>query len=122
MEDLQNMQKTEDEIDSIIKDAIDHINLVTLARYSYQDMVANKLLYNLILEGHSINDFIVVIDKKWNDWEGTQFQKYVRIETLFGIKFKKYLDEQPRIASTTISKLTSAVEKAKQHRWRMDKK
>lgn len=122
MEDLQNMQKTEDEIVSIIKDAIDHINHVTLSRYSYIHIVAHRLLYKLILEGHSINDFIVVIDKKWNDWKGTQFQKYVRIETLFGIKFKKYLYEQPRIASTTISKLTSAVEKAKQHRWRMDKK
>lgn len=43
-------------------------------------------------EGFKINDFKSVIDKKCNDWIGTEFEQYLRPSTLFGTKFESYLN------------------------------
>ena len=44
-------------------------------------------------EGFTLEDFKKVIDKKVNSWMGTEWQKYLRPETLFGAKFEGYLNE-----------------------------
>lgn len=44
-------------------------------------------------EGFTLEDFKKVIDKKVNSWMGTEWQKYLRPETLFGTKFEGYLNE-----------------------------
>ena len=46
-------------------------------------------------EGFSILDFKSVIDKKCSDWIGTDMEKFLRPETLFGTKFEGYLNEKP---------------------------
>ena len=43
-------------------------------------------------EGFTLEDFKKVIDKKVNEWMGTEFQQYLRPETLFGTKFEGYLN------------------------------
>ena len=45
-------------------------------------------------EGFTLDDFKVVIDKKINEWFGTDMQKYLRPETLFGTKFEGYLNQK----------------------------
>lgn len=45
-------------------------------------------------EGFSVEDFKTVIDKKYNDWKGTEWEKYLRPETLFGAKFESYLNQK----------------------------
>lgn len=45
-----------------------------------------------IAEGFSIDDFKVVIDKKCSEWLGTEFEQYLRPQTLFGTKFESYLN------------------------------
>ena len=45
-------------------------------------------------EGFSFDDFKVVIDKKCDEWMGTEMQKYLRPETLFGNKFESYLNQK----------------------------
>jgi hypothetical protein len=35
-----------------------------------------------------------VIDKKTKEWLGTQFENYLRPETLFGTKFEGYLNQK----------------------------
>ena len=44
-------------------------------------------------EGYSLDDFKTVIDKKCAEWMGTDQQKYLRPETLFGTKFDGYLNQ-----------------------------
>lgn len=43
-------------------------------------------------EGFTLDDFETVIDKKCDEWIGTDMQKYLRPETLFGPKFENYLN------------------------------
>ena len=45
-------------------------------------------------EGFNIDDFKTVIDKKIKSWAGTEWEKFIRPETLFGTKFESYLNEK----------------------------
>ncbi len=44
-------------------------------------------------EGYCLTDFIIVIDKKFKEWAGTEQAKYIRPITLFGTKFDGYLNQ-----------------------------
>lgn len=43
-------------------------------------------------EGYKLQDFLAVIDKKVAEWKGSDMEKYLRPETLFGSKFEGYLN------------------------------
>lgn len=43
-------------------------------------------------EGFTVEDFKTVIDKKCEEWIGTDMEKFLRPETLFGPKFESYLN------------------------------
>lgn len=45
-----------------------------------------------LAEGYTVEDFFSVIDKKCAEWKGTDMEKYLRPETLFGSKFENYLN------------------------------
>lgn len=42
-----------------------------------------------------MEDFKKVIDWKVSEWTGTDMEKYLRPETLFGTKFEGYLNAAP---------------------------
>ena len=44
-------------------------------------------------EGFTEDDFKTVIDKKYKEWHGTDFEIYMRPSTLFGTKFEGYLNQ-----------------------------
>lgn len=46
-------------------------------------------------EGFTEEDFRTVIDKKCSDWIGTEYEQYLRPQTLFGTKFESYLNGVP---------------------------
>ncbi|UXR72336.1 MULTISPECIES: conserved phage C-terminal domain-containing protein [unclassified Staphylococcus] len=45
-------------------------------------------------EGFTLDDFKKVIDNKVGEWKGTDMEKYLRPETLFGTKFEGYLNQE----------------------------
>jgi uncharacterized phage protein (TIGR02220 family) len=47
-------------------------------------------------EGHKIDDFKIVIDKKVSDWRGTKYEPYLRPITLFSTKFESYLNQETK--------------------------
>ena len=47
-------------------------------------------------EGFTVEDFKTVIDKKCTEWIGTEFERYLRPETLFGTKFEGYLNAKSK--------------------------
>ena len=49
--------------------------------------------YKKVREGYKLEDFIIVIDTKCDDWLGTDWERYFRPATLFGTKFENYLNE-----------------------------
>ena len=81
-----------------IKNIIEYLNAKLGARYSYktkktQDII--KARFNEI-DGLTVEDFYSVIDKKYAEWSGTDMEKYLRPETLFGNKFEGYLNSKPK--------------------------
>lgn len=47
-----------------------------------------------INEGFTLDNFFAVIDKKVDEWKGTDMEKYLRPSTLFGTKFESYLNQK----------------------------
>ena len=103
--------------EQVIQQTIDYLNLVANTNYSYT-IKSNILPLNTLIDlGYNYNDFKLVIDKKWKQWKGTEYQEFVRPSTLFGEKFEFYLNE--RIRGNTITKIASAVSKAKRFNWKL---
>ena len=104
----------------VIRDTIQYLNSVAGTQYSDTNIDTMNIIFSLMDRGYELDDFKSVIDRKWEQWKGTEYQKFVRPSTLFGKKFENYLNE-PRITkASTIQKLANSVQSAKQHRWRMD--
>lgn len=101
------------------EEIIDYLNELTGKNFEL-DGLSNYLLNKLHKEGYTPKEIKKVIKKKYLDWKDTEWNIYIRPETLFGSKFKKYLNEQPRIAKSGIFKLAKAVGEAKQSNWKLD--
>ena len=109
--------------DEIITHTLNYLSLVTgndEIRIDSKSFNKHEM-YNLIEAGHTYSDFKRVIDNKWNQWKGSQFEQYVRPSTLFGKNFQKYLNEQST-SENKLAKLNSSVQRAKSANWRLDKK
>lgn len=76
---------------------IAYLNQKTGKNYQYVEK-NTKLIENRFKEGFTLDDFKIVIDWKIEDWLGTDMQKYLRPETLFGNKFDGYLNEKPIVS------------------------
>lgn len=77
-----------------IKEIIDYYNNVVGRHYTYHNKEVNKKISARLNEGFTIEDFKTVIDKKNDQWKGTEFEQYLAPETLFAPgKFEKYLNQ-----------------------------
>ena len=75
-----------------IKDIIDYLNVVLATKYRYNSVATQKHIKARLEEGYTIEEFKTVIDKKAEEWKGTDMEQYLRPETLFGTKFESYLN------------------------------
>ena len=78
----------------ICKNVIDYLNMVCGTNYKSSTPKTRKQIKARVCEGFSENDFYTVIDKKSKEWFGTDMEKYLRPETLFGTKFEGYLNQR----------------------------
>jgi uncharacterized phage protein (TIGR02220 family) len=100
-----------------VAEIVDYLNNRTGKNFRPKNNKTTQLIKARIKEGFGVEDFKVVIDKKTNDWLGSDYNKYLRPETLFGNKFESYLNEQNtqngKSSSTTrSSSFDSAIERA----------
>ena len=85
--------KTEEEIDEII----DYLNKVCGTRYKASTEATRKSVRARIGEGYTVEDFKKVIDKKYKEWHGTEFEQYLTPQTLFRpSKFEVYVNQTVR--------------------------
>ena len=77
------------------KEIIDHLNQRTGRRFRVTDTY-RKHMNARFNEGFTLEDFKIVIDKKCVEWMGTEWEQYLRPQTLFGTKFDSYLNTEPR--------------------------
>lgn len=79
---------------NIYIDVIDYLNKKTNSNYKYTTRRTRDLIKARVNEGFTLDDFKIVIDKKVKSWAGTEWERYLRPETLFGTKFESYLNEK----------------------------
>lgn len=80
----------------IYKDIINYLNIVSESNYKYTSKKTQTLIHARVEEGFTIEDFHKVIDTKVAEWKGTDMEKYLRPETLFGTKFEGYLNQKSK--------------------------
>ena len=74
---------------------IGYLNQKSGKNFKPKSKAAIKHIQARMKEGYSIEDFKKVIDTKVPQWLGTEYDKYIRPETLFNLKFEGYLNERP---------------------------
>ncbi len=76
------------------KEIIDYLNERCGTNYKPTTKETRKNINGRLNEGHTIEDFRTVIDKKANEWIGTDFEKHLNPTTLFRpSNFEKYLNQ-----------------------------
>ena len=71
---------------------ISYLNAKAAMNYKASSKKTQSLIRARIADGFNVDDFMTVIDKKCAEWIGTEYEKYLRPETLFGTKFEGYLN------------------------------
>jgi uncharacterized phage protein (TIGR02220 family) len=88
------VNENENENRDIIKDVIEYLNSKIKSQYKYNNKKTQAFINARIKESYKQEDFKKVIDKKSAEWIGTEMEKFLRPETLFGTKFESYLNQQ----------------------------
>lgn len=81
-------------VSATAESVISHLNNQTGKRYRPSSRQVQSKISARLNEGFTLEDFIRVIDIKSAEWMGTDMEKYLRPETLFGPKFESYLNQR----------------------------
>lgn len=81
----------------LIKEVVDFLNSETGKNFRWQTQATQRFINARLTEGFVLKDFRRVIEHKTSEWKGTDMEKYLRPETLFGTKFEGYLNAAPEI-------------------------
>jgi len=79
---------------NLVYQIVGHLNLMAGTNYKPSSKSTQNKINARLNEGHSLDDFIVVIDKKCHDWLDSDKEMYLRPETLFGNKFEGYVNQK----------------------------
>ena len=71
---------------------IAHLNEVAGTAYKSNSKATLRHISARLKEGYLEEEFYTVIDRKWKEWAGTEYERYMRPETLFGTKMESYLN------------------------------
>lgn len=77
---------------SEIQQIVDYLNQKLGTRYKSGSDATSKHIAARLNEGFTVQDFCAVIDAQILNWGGTEMQKFLRPQTLFGPKFESYLN------------------------------
>lgn len=95
-----NNNKKDNIDNNIYTEIVDYLNEVAGTNYKSTTGKTRTLIKARLNEKFTLTDFKTVINRKCACWKGTEFEKYLRPETLFGNKFESYLNER-----TTVNKI-----------------
>ena len=88
-EDIDKEKEEDKEIYSIV---VSYLNQKAGTAYRATTAKTKTAIHARLSEGFTLDDFKAVIDKKCAEWIGTDWEKFLRPETLFGTKFEGYLN------------------------------
>ena len=79
---------------NIYTEIINYLNEKAGTNYRASSEKTKSCIRARLNEKYTLDDFKKVIDNKVSSWKKTEFEKYLRPETLFGTKFESYLNEK----------------------------
>jgi len=93
--EVKKPEKVEDSInmEEVYESIISYLNQKAGTGYKSKTTSYRTFINARLNAGYKIEDFYKVIDNKSIEWIGTDFQKFLRPETLFGNKFDSYLNQ-----------------------------
>ena len=77
-----------------IKYIVEYLNEKINSNYKHTTAKTQTLIKARLNEGFTIDDFKKVIDNMFISWRDTEWEQYLRPETLFGTKFESYLNKK----------------------------
>ena len=108
VKDNNNKYIVED--NSVFEEIINYLNTRTSQHYKSSTRKTKDLIKARLNEKFTKDDFKTVIDKMCVEWYGTEMQKYLRPETLFGTKFESYLNREVKPTTKNIILSTQEIE------------
>ena len=104
-EQASSKAKSKKSIDKAVYEAIvAHLNAKAHTNYKATTESTRRLINARLAEGHSVEDFKTVIDRKCAEWLGSGMAQYLRPQTLFGTKFESYLNAPDYIGNNAQSR------------------
>lgn len=91
---ISNLNSKSNIDNSVIDSIIDYLNQKAGTHYKSTTPKTKQFIKARLNEKFTEDDFKAVIDKKCNEWLGTDMEQYLRPETLFGTKFESYLNQK----------------------------
>ncbi len=80
----------------IYSSVVEYLNEKAGTSYKSGNKQTQSHINARLAEGFTLEDFKRVIDNKTADWKGTEWEKFLRPQTLFGTKFESYLNAKPK--------------------------
>jgi uncharacterized phage protein (TIGR02220 family) len=96
------------------ENVISYLNEKAGKHYKSTTKSYQKLIDGLFKSEYNLENIYYVIDNKCTEWIGTDFEKFLRPETLFGNKFETYLNQEQKSKQ---EKLFDNVSKATKLGW-----
>lgn len=87
---------------SIASRMIGELNLISGRKHDVENKKSKSRVERWLKSGVSEQEMIEVMELKWHQWRQTDFEMYMRPETLFGEKFSTYLEEVKSVKNGTI--------------------
>ena len=78
------------------QEIIDYLNEKAGKKFKVNDKTKAHINAR-VNDGYTLADFRAVIEKKVAEWRGTEMDKFLRPETLFGTKFEGYLNQNETV-------------------------
>ena len=99
---VTTLSKKKEKDNNIYSLVIDYLNSKANTKFRASTKNTQSYINARVREGYKLEDFIIVIDTKCDDWLGTNWERYLRPATLFGTKFENYLNEANKKAPIAV--------------------
>lgn len=78
----------------VVSEIVNYLNEKAKTSYKKTTESTKRHILARLHDGFTLDNIKSVIDKKVKEWKDTEFEKYIRPETLFGTKFESYLNSK----------------------------
>lgn len=90
---IEEIEEIKESNNNIVRQIVERLNFLTGTKYRTNTDSTKRIIKTRLDDGYTLDDFYAVIDKKTKEWKGTEMEKYLRPQTLFGSKFESYLNQ-----------------------------